>query len=331
MAKNQKKYRHLDFHARDRIEALLDEGHYQVEIAKILGVHKSTISREIRKHRETGVYKAGVADHKAGISRSNSKYQGMKIEAHKEMKQHLIEEMEVKQSPDGISGRMKADKCEVTVSTTAIYRWLYSPFGQQYCKLLCTKRYRRRPQRHTPKREMIKNIKEIHDIPKMVLRNGDVSEADTFLSPKRAKTTEAVALRVKRRSKFISGSKIPSMETKHMTKSMKRLQKENPSDALLMDRGIENRGHGEYGIPTYFCDSHAPWQKPLVEGSIGLARRWFWPKGTDLSKVTEEKLQEGFRILNSKYRKSLGYRSAREEEERYGMIASLLATGVAIH
>ena len=331
----KKKYLHLNYYARDRLEALLGQKHSQSEVAEVLGVHKSTISREIQRHKlENGGYKADVAEHKAGITRSNSKYQGMKIEADPELKERIIKGMKAGQSPDGIAGRMKMEKQETTISTASTYRWLYSPFGQQYCPLLCTKRYKKKKWRTKPKREMIKNMKTIRHIPEETINGGNMSEADTFLSPKRARTTTAVVVVVKQRSKYISGNKIPSMEVEYMTLSMQRIQEKHPSDALIMDRGIENRGHEEYGVPSYFCDPHAPWEKPLVEGTIGLSRRWFWPKGTSLDTVSEEELQEGFRILNSKYRKSLHYRSAsevEEEYEKYDMIERLTATRVALH
>ena len=331
----KKKYLHLDYYARDRLEALLDQRHSQSQVAKVLGVHKSTISREIQRYKlENGHYKADVAEHKAGIARSNSKYQGMKIEAHPELKERIINGMKNKQSPDGITGRMKMEKEEVTISTASTYRWLYSAFGQQYCGLLCTKRYKKKPHRNKSKREMIKNMKALDHIPQEVRDGGNMSEADTFLSPKRAKTTTAVAVVVKQRSKFISGNKIPSMEVEYMTLSMQRIQRNHPSDILIMDRGIENRGHEKYGVPTYFCNPHAPWEKPLVEGGIGLVRRWFYPKGTNLDFVTEQQLQNSFHILNSKYKKSLQYRSATEVEEEYekcDMMKSLTATEVALH
>ena len=53
-------------------------------------------------------------------------------------------------------------------------------------------------------------------------------------------------------------------------------------------------------------------QKPMVENTIGLLRRWFYKKGTDWSKVTEKELQEAISVLNNKYRKSLNYKSAME-------------------
>ena len=47
----RKKFTHLDFHARDRIEVLWKEGVEEKDIAEVLKVHKSTVSREINEHK----------------------------------------------------------------------------------------------------------------------------------------------------------------------------------------------------------------------------------------------------------------------------------------
>ena len=83
----RRRFRHLKQFDRDRIEALLAMGHKQEEIAEILGFDAGAISREINRHKQKdGHYKATLADHKASIKRSNSKYQGMKIEKHPDLK-----------------------------------------------------------------------------------------------------------------------------------------------------------------------------------------------------------------------------------------------------
>ena len=106
----RKLFVHLDFRARDRIEALLSRGHNKKEVADILGVHKSTVSREIQeRQKENGIYSATVAEHKAGIKRSDSKYQGMKIEKHQFLRKHIVSELKQLQSPDGIAGRMRVE------------------------------------------------------------------------------------------------------------------------------------------------------------------------------------------------------------------------------
>jgi len=87
-----------------------------------------------------------------------------------------------------------------------------------------------------------------------------------------------------------------------------------------MDNGLENKDHKQFGIPAYFADPHSPWQKPHIENNIGLLRRWFIKKGTNLQTVSDQQLQEYLRILNGKYRKSLGYQSAYEAAIKRGII-----------
>ena len=183
---------HLDFRARDRIEALWRAGHEQKEIAEVLGVHKSTVSREIRQRRRLdGTYSATVAEHKALVKREDSKYQGMKIEQHPWLRRYIISELKQYQSPDCIAGKMREEKWIVRVSSDAIYRWLRSPFGQRYCKYLCTKRYRKKPRSQAPQRYIIPNMRSIHEMP---CDPGFVTEGDTMLSPKKVSTHAAVVV-----------------------------------------------------------------------------------------------------------------------------------------
>ena len=137
-------------------------------------------------------------------------------------------------------------------------------------------------------------------------------EVDTAVAPRRVKNTEAIALAAEMKSKLLLGTKIPSLSPLHMTKALHRFQDQVPMKSVTGDNGIENMYHQEWGVPAFFADPHSPWQKPLIEQSIGLLRRWFFPKGTDWGTVSEEELQNALRVLNGKYRKSLGYQSALE-------------------
>lgn len=315
----RKTFKHLDFRARDRIEALWRSGHTKKDISLVLGVHKSTITREIENRmKENGKYISEVASHKAGIKRSNSKYQGMKIEENILLRKHIIKELKGYRSPDEIAGRMKKEKWNNRVSCDAIYRWLRSSYGHRYCKYLCTKRYYKKPQTNSEKRHIIVNMQSIHD---MSYNNEFVTEGDTFLSPKKVSKT-SVALVVWRDSKLLKGDIVKSLRPIHTTRVMRKIHKEYRSDAMILDQGGENREHEKFGISTYFCDKGCPRQKPLIESSIGLCRRWFWPKGTNLAKVSREDFQEKIEILNNKYRKTLQYRSANEVSRECGIIRS---------
>ncbi len=317
--KQPKTYRHLDQTDRDRMDALLHAGHLQKDIARILKVDPSSISREMKRKRKSGRYDATAAQLKADEKRRASKYQGMKVEGDSALKAYIIENLNDFHSPDEIAGRMTQEEQPFRASKDAIYHWLYSAWGQRYCPLLCTRRYRpRRRKEPKTKRVMISNRTSIHARPEDVGRTLHHFEVDTAVAPKRAKNTEALALAADMKSKLILGTKIKSLSPVHMTGAMMRFQETTPMKSATADNGIENMYHEEWGVPAFFADPHSPWQKPLIEQSIGLLRRWFFPKGTDWSTVSEEELQEALLILNGKFRKSLGYQSALEVSRAQG-------------
>lgn len=318
-------FRHFDQYDRDRMEAMLTAGHKQYEVAAVLGVTKGTISREMRRKRRDGTYDATAAQMKANVRRSNSKHQGMKIEKHPRLKGLIIGHLRRHRSPDEIVGRMKRERYSPRIGTAAIYKWLYSVYGSPYCRYLCTRRSRKKSQRRKPKRAMIPARISIHERPaKASLHHW---EGDTMVSPKRAETTASVAMVVAIREKYLVGTKIENLRPETMKSAIQQKSAHVRMDTLTLDNGIENKAHREFGIPTYFCDPHSPWQKPHVEQAIGLLRRWFVPKGTDLSRVSEEALQRYLFILNQKYRKSLMYESAYEVAVKRG----ILKTEVAFH
>lgn len=304
------------------MEALLDAGEGQREIAKILKVHESTISRERKRERKNGRYDAATAQHKAGVERGHSKYQGMKVEGNALLKAYIIAGLTAKRSPDEIAGRMQQEQQPFYASKNAIYKWLYSLYGQRYCPLLCTKRYRKRKQKKKTKRTMIPNRKSIALRPLGATNQTRYGhyEGDTIVAPKRALNTHGIAMVTERKTKLLRAHKIPSLSPHEMTKAMHLFVKEAGMKSVTMDNGIENKNHEDWDVDAFFADPHSPWQKPMIENEIGLLRRWYFKKGTDWSRVTEEALQEAIIFLNNKYRKSLGYHSALEVARAHGII-----------
>ena len=322
--KKRKKFEHLDQHKRDRIEALLDDRYKRKEIAKILKVDKSTISREINyRKKKNGRYDSDTAERKAGVLRSNSKFQGMKIENNQSLKQKIITRLKEYRSPDEIAGRLSRE-FGLVLGKNAIYKWLYSSLGQRYCRYLCTKRYRGRKQKKIVKREMIPNRVHIGSRPRG--KNLIHLEGDTAVSPKRSGSKQAAAFIAEPSSSLFLGKKTKNLRPVVVSLALKKAIGTIRADTLTLDNGIENKNHASIGVPSFFCDPHSPWQKPHVENGIGLLRRWFVPKGTDWRKVSESELKKYIHVLNSKYRKKLGYRSAYEVAYEKGIIKFLPET-----
>ena len=317
--KKREGFRHLTAHDRDRIHALYGHGHTQADVARVLGVTKGTISREFNRYERRGWrYSAERAQADAREKRSHSKRPGMKIADDPVLRSYIIRELKKLRSPDEIAGRMKRDSLSPRAGKNAIYKWLYSEDGRPYCRYLCTKRSRKCRQSRLGTRILIPDRISLNDRPNTP---GLVhAEGDLFVSPRTSGAKTCGLLVVVKDPKLLVGSLVPNKTGTVIVPAMRAVADSVALDTCTLDNGIENIKHRDFGIDTYFCDRGAPWQKPHVESSIGLIRRWFLPKGTDLSKIPDALFQSQLHLLNHKHRKSLGYRSAYEAALEAGII-----------
>lgn len=330
-----KQYQHLAQTERDRIQALLAAGHKQKEIASILKRDAGTISREIKRNRRKirkkggtrdGPYEATPAHHKAYVKRKYSKYQGKKIQEDSSLRQCIIEGLQLFWSPDEISGRMRDERKPFYASKTAIYEWLYSSHAQRWCVYLYSRRYRSRKHKRKTKRALIPHRRGITERPLGATNKTRYGhyEGDTMVSGKKTGSKEALSVAYERKAKYIVVKKINDLRPKSNNQAIAMMQKELVMKSLTMDNGIENTGHEELGIPTFFCDPYSSWQKGGVENANKMIRRYF-PKGTDFADVLQKDIDWVVSIINNKPRKSLGYKKSYEVMKQHNLLVEQAA------
>lgn len=312
-------YHHLNQSDRDRIQALLDTSSKQKEIADIIGVDKSTISREIARNRRKriinpGKYESSVANHKAYLRRYYSKYQGKKINDDSGLKEYIINGLELGWSPDEISGRIKAEKKPFYSSKTAIYEWLYTDQGKPWCQCLYTRRKRKRKKQPKTKKALIPNRIGLESRPLGATNRSRYGhhEGDTMVSSKKTGSKAALSVLYERKARFVDAQKIKDLKPINNNQAIKQMEeKYSRLKSLTFDNGVENTKHEELNLPTFFCDPYSSWQKGGVENAIKMIRRYI-PKGTDLNQYSDEEIEVIIDIINNKPRKSLGYKTAYE-------------------
>lgn len=318
MSSKRKKYTYLSKHERSEIEILHSKGYSMRTIAKVLGRSPNTISYEIK--RVPSGYRADHAHIYARTKLKNRRFQFRKINQNKELRAYVVQGLMKSWNPHEISGRLKLEKKDFSVSAVSIYDWILNDVrGNKYTKSLYMFRKKRQSHKKRGLHGRIQHMVSIHDRPKIIERRKQASHWETDLVVSNMKGTGALSTSNERVSRYLVVDYVPDRTALSKQKTLNRLEREFKVKSITFDRGRENSRHYECSSKTYFCDPYSSYQRGANENQNKLLRRWF-PKGTDFSKISSSRIQEVVKIINEKPRKILGYMTATEVAERLEII-----------
>jgi IS30 family transposase len=306
------RYRHLIQEERYQISALHDAGLTVGAIAAQLNRHASTISRELRRNRVAGPYRASWASLLAAARSQISAANARRVPAAAwEFARQKLGEM---WSPEQIAGHQRVERLP-RLSHEAIYQRIYADkrSGGQLHLALRHHKQRRKRRGVRERRGTIPNQVSIDQRPAIVgkrKRFGDW-EADLVIG---ARHSQALVTINERKSRYALITRIPSKHAAKVTsaiveqlKPFKRL-----AHTLTTDNGKEFALHEQIAaglkLNYYFAHPHAAWERGANENLNGLLRQFF-PKHRKLEEVTDEEIALAQQRLNHRPRKCLGYKT----------------------
>jgi len=301
------------------ISILLAKKYSYRAIARAQERSPNSISYEIKENSTSGIYDPIKAHSKAMVDRKYRRHQWSKIRANPKLEKYVIAKLHAHWNPDEIAGAMREARRSLRISKTAIYEWLYSVWGQRYCHLLYSERYRKKPRKPKKARTMIPARISIEMRPRGATNRTRYGhwEGDAVVSGKLGKGALAVAS--ERKSRLIRATVVRSLSPAPYAQTLNQMIADMKQKSWSFDNGLENKKHQELNDPAFFCDPYSSWQKGGVENANKMIRRYL-PKGTNFAKVSQEKVDRIVSIINNKPRKILGYKTALAVARAVGLV-----------
>ena len=221
-------------------------------------------------------------------------------------------------SPEQVSGRLKLERA-LSISPESIYQHAYrdkAQGGDLVSYLRCQKVRRKRYASGRERRGVLRNRTSIEQRPAVVDQRSRIGdwEGDTVIG----KGHQGVLVTlVERKSRYTLAGQLDSRHSAGVTQAVIDLLRPHKAQCktLTFDNGKEFAEH-EFiaqclGAKVYFAHPYCSWERGLNENHNGLLRQFF-PKQSNLLKVTQHQVDEAVHRLNHRPRKCLGYRTPHE-------------------
>lgn len=309
-------YKHLTLNERYLINAY-SHTKTQKEIANMIGVHPSTISRELKRGSGTSgrvYFPIGSQDRATKVQREKSKQANLKLT--QATISLIIKYLKQEFSPEQIVAVLHT-RHTILISYVSIYKFIYydrREGGKLYTYL--RQKGKKRIKYSTQGKVRIKDRVPIDHRPSIVddkRRIGDF-EADTIIGKGRQ---GAIVTIVDRKSMYVRLS-LPVSKRSHIVASeMIRLLApfKRKVHTITTDNGLEFAQHQTISkklqCDYYFCHPYSSWERGLNENINGLIRQYI-PKSSSFEHLTQKDIQHIENRLNHRPRKSLGWRTPYE-------------------
>ncbi len=309
-------YNHLDRSERDQIADMKAQGLGITAIARAIGRHPSTLSRELKRNAHAdGTYRPVFAEGSYRFRRQRSAI----LEIDASLRRFVVDRLAEGWTPEQIAGWLSRgiERGLRAISTETIYAFIFR--GAQKAERLwrylarCKASRGRRARRSKDKIAGKTHISERSNAANARAEAGHW-EGDLVICKRNRpllvlherKTRLTIMTRLASKSAVETVSTITGILAK-LDPQMRR--------SMTFDNGGEFARHSllkdALKMATYFCDAYASWQKGGIENANGRIRRWL-PRQTDLDALDEEDIQDVAMTLNLTPRKCLGYRSPAE-------------------
>jgi len=311
----------LTHQEREVISRSLAAGESIQATARALNRAPSTISREIVRNGGPDRYRA--LDAEAGAWQRAKRPKPSRLAINTPLQRLVAAKLRTKWSPEQIAGWLVStypEDATMQVSHETIYRSLYvqarGALKRELTAHLRTRRPLRRSKRATKAgqtRGQIVDAVSIADRPPCIEDRAVPGhwEGDLLSGAKNSH----IATLVERKSRYVHLVRVNGKDTTTVVTALIREVTRLPAGlmaSLTWDRGLEMAQHHRFAIATdvavYFCDPQSPWQRGTNENTNGLLRQYF-PDGTDLSSYTQRDLDRIAKQLNTRPRKTLGFRT----------------------
>lgn len=302
-------YRQLTQEQRYQIYALKKTRHSLSEIAAVIGVNKSSVSRELKRNRGQRGYRPQQA-HELASRRKQKSVPRITSEVW-----HIVESL-LRQdwSPEQISGRLKKEQ-GIRISHEWIYQHVLADKlagGDLYKQLRCQKKRRKRYGSYDRRGQLLNchSIEERSANVNTRKRIGDW-EVDTLIG-KQQKL--AMLILVERKSRFTLLGKLSrrTAQAVHQQACKLLLPVKDKVHTLTSDHGKEFADHELIAqtlqLQFYFAHPYAAWERGTNENTNGLLRQYF-PKKSDFQTISNKMMKQAMSKLNFRPRKALRFKT----------------------